>query len=208
MKKPDKRPVHVAEIKKTCKGKVHVSTYPRCTFRGDGKVKHETVANISDLPDDLLAVIKKRLASKQPLVGDGGTMPIELSLPHGNVAAVLGTLRNIGLDQVIGVRPSRERSLVMAMIVDPMNSPGSKLSCSTGIHPDTAQNTLAEELQLGEVHELDDAIEWLLERQTRIENKLAKITHEENFPGERLIVCRNPLLAAGWSVRDSHVRDG
>jgi len=151
------------------------------------------VANISDLPDDLLAVIKKRLASKQPLVGDGGTMTIERSLPHGNVAAALGTLRNIGLDQVIGVRPSRERRLVMAMIVDPMISPGSKLSCSTGIHPDTAQNTLAEELQLGEVHELDDAIEWLLERQTRIENKLAKITHEENFPGERLIVCRNRI---------------
>ncbi len=177
MSKPEKRPVHVAEIKKTYKGKVHVSTYLRRTFREGGKVKHETVANISDLPDDLLAVIKKRLASKQPLVGDGGTMTIERSLPHGNVAAVLGTLRNIGLDQVIGARPSRERSLVMAMIVDRMISPGSKLSCSTGMHPDTAQNTLAEELQLGEVevHELYDAMDWLLERQTRIENKLAKI---------------------------------
>ena len=56
MSKPDKRPVHIAEIKKTYKGKVHVSTYLRRTFREDGKVKHETVANISDLPDDLLAV--------------------------------------------------------------------------------------------------------------------------------------------------------
>ena len=178
MSKPNKRPVHVAEIKKTYKGKLHVSTYLRRTFREDGKVKHETVANISDLPDDLLAVIKNRLATGQPLVGDGGTMRIQRSLPHGNVAAVLGTMRNIGLDQFIAARPCRERSLVMAMIADRIISPGSKLSCSTGMHPETAQNTLAQELQLGEVdvHELYDAMDWLLERQTRIENKLAK-TH-------------------------------
>lgn len=178
MSKPNKRPVHVAEIKKTYKGKVHVSTYLRRTFRQDGKVKHETVANISDLPDDLLAVIKNRLATGRPLVGDGGTMKIHRSIPHGNVAAVLGTMRNIGLDQFIAARPCRERSLVMAMIADRIISPGSKLSCATGMHPETVQNTLAQELQLGEVdvHELYDAMDWLLERQTRIENKLAK-TH-------------------------------
>ena len=64
----------------------------------------------------------------------------------------------------------------MAMIVDRVISPGSKLSCSRGMHPETAQNTLAEELRLGEVevHELYAAMDWLLERQTRIENKLAK----------------------------------
>ena len=107
MSKPDKRPVHVAEIRKKYKGKVHVSTYLRRALREDGKVKHETVANISDLPDDLLAVIKNRLATGQPLVGDGGTMTIERSLPHGNVAAVLGTMRNIGLDQFIAARPCR-----------------------------------------------------------------------------------------------------
>ena len=86
MSNQDKRRVHVAEIKKTYKGKVHVSTYLRSTFRQDGQVKHETVANISDLRDDLLNVIKNRLATRQPLVGDGGTMTIERSLPHGNVA--------------------------------------------------------------------------------------------------------------------------
>ena len=168
MSKPGKRPVHVAQIKKTYKAKVHVSTYLRRTFRQDGKVMHETVANISDLPDDLLAVIRTRLTTGQPLVGDGGTMTIERSLPHGNVAAVLGTIRNIGLDQCIGARASRERSLVMAMIVDRIVSPGSKLSCSAVMHPDSAQNTLAEELHLGEVdvHELYDAMDWLLERRS------------------------------------------
>ena len=66
----------------------------------------------------------------------------------------------------------------MAMIADRIISPGSKLSCSGGMHPDKAQNTLGEELQLGEVdvYELYDAMDWLLERQTRIGNKLAK-TH-------------------------------
>ncbi len=66
----------------------------------------------------------------------------------------------------------------MAMIADRIISPGSKLSCSTGMKPATTQNTLAQELQLGEVevHELYDAMDWLLDRQTRIENKLAK-TH-------------------------------
>ncbi len=176
MSKPDKRPVHIAEIKKTHKGKVHVSTYLRRTFREDGKVKHETVGNLSDLPDDLLAVIKKRLASKQPLVGNGGTMTIERSLPHGHVAAVLGTLRNIGLGEIIASRPCREQRLVIAMIADRILSPSSKLSCSVGMSPATAQNSLAEELQLGDVdvHELYDAMDWLLKRQPRIENKLAK----------------------------------
>ena len=141
MSKPDKRPVHVAEIRKKYKGKVHVSTYLRRALREDGKVKHETVANISDLPDDLLAVMKNRLATGQPLVGDGGTMTIERSLPHGNVAAVLGTMPNIGLDQFIAARPCRERSLVMAMIADRIISPGSKLSCSAGMHPETGCKT-------------------------------------------------------------------
>jgi len=105
-------------------------------------------------------------------------MEIHRSIPHGNIAAVLGTMRNIGLDQFIAARPCRERSLVMAMIADRIISPGSKLSCATGLNPEAVQNTLAQELQLDEVdvHELYDAMGWLLERQTRIENKLAK-TH-------------------------------
>ena len=166
MSKPEKRPVHIAEIRKTCKGTEYISVYLRRTFREGGKVQHETVGNLFDLPDDLLVVIKRRLAAGLPLVGDGGTMSIRRSLPHGNVAAVLGTLRNLGLDQIIGARPCRERGLVMAMIVDRVISPGSKLSCSRGVQPETAQNTLAEELRLGEVevHELYAAIIEVIDR--------------------------------------------
>jgi len=104
-------------------------------------------------------------------------MKIHRSIPHGNVAAVLGTMRNIGLDQFIAARPCRERSLIMAMIADRIISPGSKLSCATGMNPETVQNTLAQELQLGEVdvHELYDAMDWLLERQTRIDEDLRDV---------------------------------
>jgi transposase len=172
----NRKAVHVETITKTHKGKVYTSYLLRRTFREDGKVKHETLGNLSCLPEDLIAVMKQRLASGQPLVGDGGSFEITRSLPHGNVAAVLGTARQLGLERLISATPSRERSLVMAMIVDRLISPGSKLSCSAGLQSQTAQNTLGEELNLGDVdvHELYSAMDWLLARQKRIENKLAK----------------------------------
>jgi len=68
----------------------------RHTYREDGKVKHLTVGNLSDLPDDLIEVIRKRLAG-QPLPAEGDDCQIVRSLPHGHVAAVLGTLRKIGV---------------------------------------------------------------------------------------------------------------
>ena len=199
MSKPEKRPVHIAEIRKTCKGTEYISVYLRRTFREGGKVQHETVGNLSDLPDDLLVVIKRRLAAGLPLVGDGGTMSIRRSLPHGNAAAVLGTLRNLGLDQIIGARPCRERGLVMAMIVDRVISPGSKLSCSRGVQPETAQNTLAEELRLGEVevHELYAAIIEVIDRRLSTDCCVipkAVRSPSKCFPAIRLTQRHSPAL--------------
>ena len=173
-KKP--RKVHVETVTKTYKGKTYKSVLLRRTYREDGKVQHETVGNLSDLPDDAIEYIKRRLAGESPLIADSDSFRIVRSLPHGNVAAVLGTAKNIGLDSLLVSRPCRERQLVMAMIVDRILSPGSKLSCIKGLQEETAQNTLAEELRLGDVdvHELYAAMDWLLARQTRIENKLAK----------------------------------
>lgn len=171
-----RRPVHLQFVSKKYKGKVYRSVYLRTSFRQNGKVKHETLGNLSDLPDDLIQVIKTRLASGQPLVDDPDSMRITRSPSHGNVQAVLGTAKDIGIDRLISSTPSRERDLVMAMICDRIISPGSKLSCANGLDPETAQNTLAEELNLGhaDVHELYGAMDWLLGRQKRIENKLAK----------------------------------
>jgi transposase len=176
MSKKNSKAVHLETVAKKYKGKVYLSHLLRRTYREDGKVKHETIANLSCLPDDLIEVIKQRLASGKPLVGDGGSFDIVRTLPHGNVQAVLGTARDVGLERLVSSTPSRERSLVMAMIVDRIISPGSKLSCANGLSEQTAQNTLAEELKLGDVdvHELYDAMDWLLQRQKRIEKKLAK----------------------------------
>ena len=170
------RKVHVETVTRTYKGKVYKSVLLRRTYREDGKVKHETVGNLSDLSEDTIGYIKRRLAGESPLIAEGDSFRILRSLPHGNVAAVLGTAKNVGLDKLIVSRPCRELRLVMAMIVDRIISPGSKLSCITGLQGETAQNTLAEELRLGDVdvHELYEAMDWLLARQTRIENKLAK----------------------------------
>ena len=168
--------MHVAEIKKIYKGKRHVTTLVRRTFREGKKVRHETISNISGLPQDLIQSIKMRLKSGLPLVGADEQFNIERSLPHGNVAAVLGTMKKLGMEKLLAHRPCRERQLVLAMIADRLLSPGSKLSCSNGLCAATAQNTLAEELKLGDVdvHELYDAMDWLLDAQTRIEAKLAK----------------------------------
>ena len=175
-----KRAVHVATITKRYKGKTYVTHLLRHTYREDGKVKHLTVGNLSDLPDDLIQVIRKRLAG-EPLREEDDDFQIVRSLPHGHVAAVLGTLRKIGLDQLISSKPCREAQLVIAMIVLRIIAPASKLANLISLQPETAEHSLADELQLQALQppDLYEALDWLLKRQARIENKLAKKHLEE-----------------------------
>ncbi len=170
-----RRAVHVATITSTHKGKTYQSHLLRRTYREGGKVKHETLGNLSDLPLDAIDYIRKRLRGAPPIDPDGG-FEITRSLPHGHVAAVLGTLRKIGLETAIGSKPSRERDLVVALIASRIIHPGSKLATFTGLCPETAQSTLAEELDLSEIDskEIYASLDWLLERQSRIEKKLSK----------------------------------
>jgi hypothetical protein len=170
-----KRAVHIATVTKRHKGKTYVSHLLRHSYREDGKVKHLTLGNLSDLPDDLIVVMKKRLAG-DPLPRENDDFDIFRTLPHGHVAAVLGTLRKIGLDRIISSTNCREAKLVIAMIVLRIIAPGSKLANLTSMQPETAEHSLADELQLQEIEkpELYEAMDWLLERQRRIENKLAK----------------------------------
>jgi transposase len=169
------RAVHVATIKKHVNGKTYVTHLLRRTFREDGKVKHVTVGNLSDLPDDLIEVIRRRLAG-DPLPAEDCGFRIVRSLPHGHVAAVLGTLKKIGLDRLISSKPCREAELAVAMIALRILSPGSKLANLTSLQPETAEHSLGGELQLEDVEtdEMYEAMDWLLKRQSRIENKLAK----------------------------------
>ena len=101
---------------------------------------------------------------------------IRRSLPHGHVAAALGTLRATGLDRVLGPAGDRRRDLVIAMIVSRLIAPASKLATARGLDPATAASSLGEVLSLRAVDEdeLYDALDWLIERQLTIEKALAR----------------------------------
>ncbi|MCA1700760.1 MAG: IS1634 family transposase [Actinobacteria bacterium] len=143
----------------------------RRSYREDGKVKNETVGNLSHLPSEVIDAIRAMLAGRR-LVDLDTELRIERSLPHGHVAAVLGVLRDLDLERLLGRERCRERDLVVAMIVQRVIAPGSKLSATRRF----AQSTLAEELGLGEVTEAEllAAMDWLLERQDRVEKTLAR----------------------------------
>ena len=163
-------------VKKKHKGKEYTSVLLRSSCRKDGKVKHETLGNLTELPPDVIDFVRLRLNGELDEGAPHSPFQIVRSLPHGNVMAALQTAKTLGLDNFIASRRCRERDLIMALIVERILSPRSKLSTNAALQEETAKHTLAEELELGEVdvHQLYDAMDWLLERQTRIENKLAK----------------------------------
>jgi transposase len=101
---------------------------------------------------------------------------ISRSLPHGHAAAVLGCLRNLQLDSILDPVASRNRDLVLAMIVARILDPASKLATARGLHLDTLNSTLAELLRVESASEAElyQAMDWLLARQPRIEQELAK----------------------------------
>jgi hypothetical protein len=163
--------VHVSTTRRHYKGKTYETTLLRRSYREGGKVKNETVGNLSHLPAHVIDGIRAMLAGRE-LVELDERLEIERSLPHGHVAAVLGVLRDLDLERVIGRERCRERDLVVAMICQRLIGAGSKLSATRRF----AQSTLADELSLGEVSEAEllAAMDWLLERQQRIERTLAK----------------------------------
>lgn len=166
--------VHVAKIERKYKGSVYTSYLLRRSVREGNKVKHETLGNISHLPPDLIDIIRRRLQGEP--IQQGGTFEIMRSYPHGHVAAVLSVLRDLKLDNLLASRPCRDRDVAVAMIVLRILSPGSKLASARALQEETATCSLALELGLEQVREreLYNALDWLLERQRRIENKLAK----------------------------------
>ncbi len=166
--------VHVAKIVSRQKGREYTSYLLRRTFREGGKVKHETLGNISHLPLPTIELIRGSLQGKTYIEAGAGLTVIR-TLPHGNVAAVLGTFRKIGLEKMIASTPSRERDLVVAMIVSRVLNPGSKLTTARDLQPETATSTLGSVLGVEGADEDDlyGAMDWLLERQGRIEKKLS-----------------------------------
>jgi transposase len=149
----------------------------RESFRLGGKVRNRTLSNLSHWPpaqlDALRSVLKGATSIGPPLPQ---AFDIVRSRPHGHVAAVLGTLRRLHLDRLIDTQASRELDLVVALIAARVLEPASKLATSRALHPDTLSSTLGELLHLDSPSEdeLYQAMDWLLPRQARIEQALAK----------------------------------
>jgi hypothetical protein len=163
--------VHVATIKTRYKDREYVSHLLRRSYREGGKVKHENLGNLSHLPPESIEALRRSLAG-ETLVAATDRFEIVRSLPHGHVRAVLGVLRDLDLERLIGRERSRQRDLCVAMIAQRLLAAGSKLSATRQFQ----KSTLASELGLGEVKESEllGAMDWLLERQERIEKALAR----------------------------------
>jgi hypothetical protein len=125
----------------------------RESYREGGKVKKRTLLNISDWPRERIAGFKALLKGGTVIPADQEAIGIVRSLPHGHVAAALGTARRIGLDRIIGPDGNRCRDLVLALAVSRILDPGSKLAAARALSPDTAASSLGAELGLGPVDE-------------------------------------------------------
>ena len=155
----------------------------RESYREGGRVRKRTLANLSRLPasvvDGLRGLLKGGI-----VIGVGGgedELRIERSLPHGHVGAALGMVRKIALDRLLlstakDEQSARWRDLIVAMIVDRLVAPRSKLGFVRAVGPQTACTSLGEVLGLGNVAEREayEALDWLLEQQPRIESGLAR----------------------------------
>ena len=148
----------------------------RESYREGGKVKKRTLLNLSDWSADRVAGFKMLLKGGTVIPQDQQAITITRSLPHGHVAAALGTARKIGLDRLLGPDGNRCRDLVLALLVNRLLEPGSKLAAARALSPDTASSSLGQQLGLGPVDEdeLYTALDWLAVRQPAIETALAK----------------------------------
>jgi len=148
----------------------------RESYREAGKVKNRTLANLSAWPEAKVDALSRVLKGQPPPAADlDGAFEITRSLPHGHVAAVLGTARRLGLEELIDPVPSRHRDLVTAMAVAQVIAPGSKLAIARGLRDATAASSLGEVLGAGSCDEDDlyAAMDWLAARQPGIEDGLA-----------------------------------
>src|SRR5207244_5429062 len=115
----------------------------RESYRQDGQVKTRTLANLTSWPPAQLDALRRVLRGA-PLVGPDDTFESVRSRPHGHVAAVLGTVRRVGLDTVIAAKKSGYRQVVLAMIVARLLAPQAQLATACGLGPDTASTSLGE----------------------------------------------------------------
>jgi hypothetical protein len=164
--------MHVARNKRTYvarsgERRVYESVLVRRTYRDGGKVRHETLANLSALPEEAVAAIEATLRG-QRLVLATDAVTIAASVPHGHVAAVHAMAVKLGLPALLGPA-CRQRDLALALIVSRVVAPASKLSTLTW----WADTTLGADLGAASTGEIYAAMDWLAARQDQIEKRLA-----------------------------------
>lgn len=162
--------MHVAKIIRKHGDRVYTSHLVRRSFREGGRVRHETIANVSRLPPAAIEALARALRG-ETLLGAADAFTIERSLPAGHVECVLAAAGRLGLARLLDRSRSRERDLCLAMICQRVICPGSKLETTRLI----GQSTLASELGVegADEDQLYAAMDWLGERQERIEERLA-----------------------------------
>lgn len=164
-------PVHLTTIRRTYQGKEYVSHLLRRSYREGDRVRSQTVGNLTALPPAAIEAVRAILRGEQigPL---DSAFEIERSLPHGNVLAVMGQVRQLGLDKLLAARPRRERELSLAMVASRILEPCSKLATARNLGSTTLGSTLG--VEDVDEDELYAAMDWLVEQQPKVEAKLAE----------------------------------
>jgi hypothetical protein len=166
---------HVAEITRTHGGRRYCYYLLRRTYRDAGKVKHETLGNLSRLPAAIIEVIRRAVRG-DVLISPDDAFEVIRSRPHGHVAAVVGTARKLGLPTLFAAQRSRPRELVEALIAARVLDPCSKLATARALQAETEESSLGASLDVADADEdaLYQAMDWLLTRQARVEQALAR----------------------------------
>jgi hypothetical protein len=161
---------HVVTTTRRYKGRIYRTHLLRRSYREGGKVKNETLGNLSHLPEPLIEIIRRSLAG-ETFVPVGEAFEVVGSRAHGHVQAVAGAMQRLGLAELIAAKRCRERDLVLAMIAARIVAPHTKLATTRWWR----STTLAEDFGVADADENDlyAAMDWLLARQDRIQKKLA-----------------------------------
>ena len=197
--------MHVVKVISRRHDQEYVSYLLRQSYREGNQVKKRTLANLSALPVHIIDAIRRGLAG-DPLLPGGGHFSIEQSWPHGHVAAVLGTARAMGLERLLEPRPSRQRTLALALIVARVLHPASKLATTRLWSTTSLARTLG--VEDATENDLYAAMDWLLVRQERIEQRLAK---QHLQPGGVVLYDLSSTYLEGEQcplAKRGHSRDG
>ena len=163
--------VHVVTTSRSYKGRTYRTHLLRRSYREDGKVRNETLGNLSHLPDELIEVIRRSLRGER-FVSAEQAFDVVGSQAHGHVLAVRTAMQQLGFAAVLDAQPSRQRDVVLAMVAARVLAPQTKLATTRWWE----QTSLADEFGVcgADVDELYGAMDWLLARQERIERRLAR----------------------------------